>query len=197
MTHYTSRFSMVPVGPSSIVPSRSPASQSEVKDFLAFVLGEEHYALPLSSIREIMKLPFVTEVPLAPPNVIGIISVRGRVTTLIDLRRLLKMSELRSTSKSRVLLVDRGDEVIGLLVDRVLQVYRLTEEEIELATTMGGEQTEYVTGIGRPGLSRKADAQREIAQGELESHEPSVQTVDDSIGAEILILLDPETLLKI
>ena len=114
MTQFTSRFSMVPVGPSSIEPSRAPTGQSEVKDFLAFVLCEERYALPLSSIREIMKLPFVTEVPLAPPNVIGIISVRGRVTTLIDLRRLLRMSELRPTSKSRVLLVDRGDEVIGV-----------------------------------------------------------------------------------
>jgi len=188
---------MVPVGATSIVPSRSPASQSESKDFLAFELGEEHYALPLSSIREIMKLHYVTEVPLAPPNVIGIISVRGRVTTLIDLRRLLKMSELRPTFKSRVLLVDKGDEVIGLLVDRVLQVYRLTEEEIELASTMGGEQTEYVTGIGRPGLSRKADAQRETDQDELLFQEASAQTVEDSIGAEILILLDPETLLKL
>lgn len=197
MTQYSSRFSMVPAGTTSIVPSRSPAGRSEVKDFLAFVLGDEHYAIPLSSIREIMKLPYVTEVPLAPPNVIGIISVRGRVTTLVDLRRLLKMSELGPTSKSRVLLVDRGDEVIGLLVDRVLQVYRLTEEEIELATTMGGEQTEYVTGIGRPGLSRKADAQRETAEEESQFQEPSVQTVDDSIGAEILILLDPETLLKL
>lgn len=197
MTSYSSRFSIVPAGARSNVPSRSPASHTEIKDFLAFELGEEHYALPLSSIREIMKLPYVTEVPLAPLNVIGIISVRGRVTTLIDLRRLLKMSELRPTSKSRVLLVDKGDEVIGLLVDRVLQVYRLTEEEIESATTMSGEQAEYVTGIGRPGLSRKVEAQQDTDREELLFQEPAVQTVEDSIGAEILILLDPETLMKL
>ncbi|MBN1655110.1 MAG: chemotaxis protein CheW [Deltaproteobacteria bacterium] len=196
MTHYSSRFSLVPVGTGSFSPSRTPASASEIKDFLAFALGEEHYALPLSSIREIMKLPYITEVPLAPANVIGIISVRGRVTTLIDMRRLLSMSELQPTSKSRVLLVSKGDEVIGLLVDRVLQVYRLTDNEIETASTMGGEQAAYVTGIGRPALARKGEVIPENGQQNARFREQLAQTVDDSIGVEILILLDPDTLLQ-
>jgi chemotaxis signal transduction protein len=51
---------------------------------------------------------------------------------------------------TRVLLVDAGDEVLGLLVDSVLQVYRLYEDEVELASALGGDLNEYVMGIGRP-----------------------------------------------
>jgi purine-binding chemotaxis protein CheW len=195
MTSNTSRFSMVPVGTTSLTSSRRPPSPVEPKDFLAFVLGEEHYAIPLSSIREIMKLPYVTEVPLAPPNVIGIISVRGRVTTLIDMRRLLKMPEQEPTAKSRVLLVDEGDEIVGLLIDRVLQVYRLSAEEVELSSTIGGEQTTYVTGIGRPGLSRRREERRDVVLADGRTHRESSSDIEESIGAEILILLDPKILL--
>ena len=54
------------------------------------------------------------------------------------------------TVPRRILLVNVGDEEIGLLVDEVLQVYRLSEAEIELPSVLGGEQPPHVVGIGRP-----------------------------------------------
>jgi purine-binding chemotaxis protein CheW len=77
--------------------------------------------------------------------------VRGRVTTVIDLRRRLRVREASFDKNTRVLLIDTGGkEVLGLLVDAVLQVYRLFEDEVELASAVGSDLNEYVMGIGRP-----------------------------------------------
>lgn len=135
-----------------------------VHSFLAFGLGSEQFALPLGSVREILKLCPITEVPRSKPYVLGILSVRGRITTVIDLRHRLRMPPTESTKNTRILLVDGGGEVIGLLVDRVFQVHRLFEDEMEWATEFSGEVSECVTGIGRPGLRKEA---RDRSEGDF------------------------------
>lgn len=155
-----------------------------VREFLAFLLGPETYALPLSCVREIMRVPTITEVPRAPHEVLGIVSVRGQVTTLIDLRRKLKVSETQISSRTRVLLVDQGDEILGLLCDRVLQVHRLSEDEVEMSSVLGREASSYVMGIGRPG-------KRKTTTGSADQKTQVAASDDD-----ILILLDPIVLLK-
>ena len=70
-----------------------PATDGGVREFLAFELSAERYALPLACVREIMRVSAVTEVPRAPSDVLGVISVRGQVTTVLDLRRKLHLPE--------------------------------------------------------------------------------------------------------
>jgi purine-binding chemotaxis protein CheW len=82
---------------------------------------------------------------------VGIVSVRGQVTTVIDLRRRLGFTADPLTAHTRILLVESPDEVLGLLVDEVTQVYRLSHSEIEAASSvLGGEFSNHVAGIGRP-----------------------------------------------
>jgi purine-binding chemotaxis protein CheW len=154
-------------------------SSEVTREFLAFELGGENYALPLSSIREILKPPPVTGVPRASRDVIGIISVRGRITTVIDLRRRLNLAEAKQSKASRILLVDREDEIIGVLVDGVHQVYRLDPEEVEYSSVMGSDASDHFMGIGRP----------RVARG---SRGASAVESEDAI----LILLDPIPLLR-
>lgn len=179
------RQTIVPAGQSVAV--RAPTSASMlvgapvVRELLAFVIADETYALPLRSVREILKVPPITGVPRAPADVLGIISVRGRITTVRDLRRVLKMPEGPTEKHTRVLLVEAGDdEVIGLLVDRVLQVYRLDEDEVELAAVVGGDMSEHVMGVGRPRATTKRDEDGDAALG----------------TEDILVLLDPGPLLR-
>ncbi|HJL16204.1 MAG TPA: chemotaxis protein CheW [Sandaracinaceae bacterium LLY-WYZ-13_1] len=169
----TRRDTVVPAAPSR---SKEPARGHATRDFLAFGLAGERFALPLAAVREILKVAPITEVPRARPHVLGILSVRGRITTVMDLRRRLRMAPAGDDDKQRrILLVDGGQEVVGLLVDEVYQVYRLHEEEMELAAVVAGDLSEYVFGIGRPGtLDEEVEVERD----------------------EILILLDPEPLLK-
>jgi purine-binding chemotaxis protein CheW len=165
------------------VQRHDTAEEAGVREFLAFVVASETYALPLSCIREILRVPSVTPVPRAPHEVLGIISVRGQVTTLIDLRQRLRVQAAPISSRTRVLLVDQGDEIMGLLCDRVQQVHRLSENEVELASVLGADAASYVMGIGRPG-GYKPEAQ------------PDGRAEADGNDAEILILLDPIALLK-
>ena len=161
------------------------AEDAGMREFLAFVVASETYALPLSCIREILRVPSVTPVPRAPKDVLGIISVRGQVTTLIDLRQRLRVQAAPVSSRTRVLLVDQGDEILGLLCDRVQQVHRLSENEVELASVLGADAASYVMGIGRPG-QRKTEAHN------VKEH----HAAKDGNEADILILLDPIALLK-
>jgi len=121
-------------------------------EYLAFSLGGEAYAIEIGNIVEILKPLPITEVPRADPDVVGVMSVRGRLIAVLDLKRRFKLTRsFMMDRRSRILLVDAIDEEIGLLVDEVLQVYRLSETEIEPPTVLGSEQAPYVVGIGRPG----------------------------------------------
>jgi chemotaxis signal transduction protein len=85
----------------------------------------------------------------------------------------LRMDARPATPKSRILLVEDDGETVGLLVDNVLQVYRLHDVEIELASVLGAEAPPYLFGIGRP----------------VDAGEPSA-------GREFLLLLDAGALLR-
>ncbi|MBX3274082.1 MAG: purine-binding chemotaxis protein CheW [Sandaracinaceae bacterium] len=166
------RETVVPA-PLGRAKGRAERMGEQTREFLAFALAGERFALPLASVREILKLSPITEVPRAPRDVLGILSVRGRITTVIDLRRRLRLPHGEVTRGARVLLVDAGVEVLGLLVDEVFQVYRLSPDEIELAAVVAGDLSDYVYGIGRPGAVERGAA-----------------------ADEIMILLDPVPLLR-
>jgi purine-binding chemotaxis protein CheW len=167
-----------PLGPAFDVGTE-PAPPTRA--LLGFVVGGERYALPLSSIREILRPLPLTEVPRAPSGVMGVVSVRGTVTTLIDLRVRLRVHAETPAATNRILLVDQGSELIGLFVDAVLQVYRLREDEVELAPALGGDAPPHIVGIGRPGWIRTEGGDERGAKGRSE---------------DLLVLLDPIALLK-
>lgn len=120
-------------------------------EYLAFALAGETYAVPIAQLAEILRTPPITEVPRAPSSVVGVISVRGKLVTVIDLRRRLRLRESPLDRRTRILLVDAGGaEQMGLVVDEVRQVWRLAETEIESASVLGGDQAVHIAGIGRP-----------------------------------------------
>ncbi len=136
--------------PSPRLLSRRSGDLGRRTEYLAFVLAGDTYAVQIAYIAEILKPPPVTAVPRAPREVIGVMSVRGRLVTVVDLRRRFGLREQPPDRRTRILLVEAGDEHIGLLVDEVLQVYRLADSEIEPAQVLGGDQPAHIAGIGRP-----------------------------------------------
>jgi purine-binding chemotaxis protein CheW len=188
------------LGPTSsrapgLARSSTRVEDAGVREFLAFMVGSECYALPLSCVREIMRVPPVAEVPRAPADVLGIISVRGQVTTLLDLRKKLDIEGAPIGPRTRVLLVDQGDEALGLLCDRVLQVYRLSEDEVELASVLGSDASSYVMGLGRPG-QRKTQAKANERSLARNAARTPARAADKTSTQDLLILLDPIALLK-
>ncbi len=134
------------------VGDRRIVEQRPVREFLVFSLADELYGVELTKIREILSPPPITDVPRAPRDVIGVCSVRGLLVTVVDLRRRMSVAENPPTRRTRILLANAPhDEVVGLLVDEVRNVVRLSETEIEVATTvLGGDVSEHVFAVGRP-----------------------------------------------
>jgi purine-binding chemotaxis protein CheW len=190
VTLLAKRGTLIPAAPSG-APGRGDriwVGTEGVREFLVIESAGERMGLPLASVREILKISPLTLVPRAPRAVLGILSVRGRITTVIDLRTRLGMATAPDTRSSRILLVDGGEETIGVRVDAVHNVIRLRETEVEPAAVVGAELPEHVLGIGRPYREQvqKADQGR-VAKG----------TFEKDADAEVVILLDPTTLLRI
>jgi len=120
-------------------------------EMLAFALGDEEYAIDIRRLREIIRTRPITEVPRAPAFVLGVISVRGEVLPVIDLRQRLRRPRAAPGRGSRVLIVKRDGEAFGLLVDSVHDVVRLRDEDIEATPALlGASDSEYIAGIARP-----------------------------------------------
>lgn len=120
-------------------------------EYLAFRLAGETYGVPIGYVAEIVRPPPMTEIPRAPWGITGVVSVRGKLVTVVDLRRRFDLPLAPETRRTRILLSDVGSgETLGLLVDEVLQVYRLADNEIEPAAALGGDQPPHIAGIGRP-----------------------------------------------
>ncbi len=126
-----------------------PTSETGAIAVLAVAAGNETYGFPLSAVREIVAPLPVAEVPRAASSVLGVITVRGQIVTLLDLPKILNLHIDHAAPYGRVLLVDNGEELIGVAVDRVIQVFRLEPQQIEYASAMGADLSDYVVGIGR------------------------------------------------
>lgn len=126
-----------------------PDSKTGAVAVLGVLAGDEAYGFPLAAVREILVPPPLTEVPRAADHFLGVISVRGEIITVIDLPRMLRLEIEQLQPYGRVLLVDNGQELIGVAVDRVIQVYRLEPGQIEYASSMGANLSDYVVGVGR------------------------------------------------
>ena len=111
---------------------------------VVFRVEKERYALPLSSVREVVAPPqSFSVVPRAPRAVKGVMNLRGRVVTVVELARLLGMGEELQPGQ-KVVLLDRGRRDLGLLVTDVEGI-----ESIERLTPAPGQQLSAVKGLAR------------------------------------------------
>jgi purine-binding chemotaxis protein CheW len=90
-------------------------------------------------------------VPRAPAYLLGVVSLRGQIVPLIDLRRRLGLPPGPDTRATRILVVDQAGESFGLLVDSVRQVVRLRDDEMESRPpALASRESEFIAGIARP-----------------------------------------------
>lgn len=118
--------------------------------FLAFQLGPEEYALDITQISEIIKPREYTDIPRVPEFILGLISLRGVVVPVFDLRQRFRLGEKHLTSASRIVVCREGDVIAGLLVDSINQVIRLAADRIEPPpAVLTGVDRNLVNGVGR------------------------------------------------
>ncbi len=110
-------------------------AHEELRQVLAFTLDAAPYALPIERVREIVRLRPATPVPRLPSDVRGVISLRGAIVQIVDLRRRLGLAPTEPTRTSRIVIVTGEDgKLAGLLVDAVTDVLSLDDQATRSAT---------------------------------------------------------------
>lgn len=128
----------------------APAVQNDYEEFLCFRVSDETYGINIMEIKEIIKPRTVTEVPRAPSFVSGVISLRGVIIPIIDMRDRLGLRREQVTGRERIVVVKTRDAYAGLTVDQVVQVVRIPHESYESAPAiLEGIDQDFVSGIGR------------------------------------------------
>jgi purine-binding chemotaxis protein CheW len=118
--------------------------------WLTFAVGGEEYAIELNSVSEIIKPRDVTDIPRVPDFILGIISLRGIIVPIYDLARRLKLGSVTLSPQSRIIVCQEDDRMIGLLVDGITQVARISEKKIELPPAVLADlDRDFVSGVGR------------------------------------------------
>ena len=139
-----------PVPPAAGSWDDDGAAEDEIVEYLAFLLGPEEYAVKVDDVKEIIRLQGITKVPRAPEFVQGIISLRGVIIPVFDVKRRLGLPEADRTRSTRIVVLSEAGSPQGIIVDRVTGVARLKADGIEPPpAVIGGVEGEYIEGIGR------------------------------------------------
>lgn len=162
----------------AVAPGEAEGAAPEpIHEYLAFFLDLECYGIPITAVREIVRVPALTEVPRSGPDLLGVINLRGEVLPVYDLKLRLRLQS--SPSKvagpegapeaiphgARVLVIRGGDlGDVGVLVDGVSEVLRMPDSELEPAPA-GTTERDCIVGLGRRGdqLCILLDLERALA----------------------------------
>jgi purine-binding chemotaxis protein CheW len=119
-------------------------------ELLGFMLSDEEYALDILEIKEIVRLQPITAVPRSPAWLKGIVTLRGVIVPIFDLRSRLGLQEIEHGTDTRIVVVYRGEELAGLIVDRITQVMRVGIDAIEPPPqTIAVVEAEFLRGVAR------------------------------------------------
>lgn len=133
--------------------SPEPPAIGEVLEIVQFQLAEEVYGIESVFVREVAPLKELTPLPHTPTFVRGLMSIRGELLAVIDLKRFFDLPERGLTDLNKVIVVRDERMTVGLLADRVLGVCSLSQEEIHPPLpTLTGIRHDYLRGVTRDHL---------------------------------------------
>jgi purine-binding chemotaxis protein CheW len=117
---------------------------------VGFQVGRETYGVPIKSLHEIVRVPEITVVPDAPDYLEGVINLRGKIVSVMDLRKRFgdKLATLKK--QNRILVVEHSGKLAGLIVDSATEVLKIAGEDVEAPPAVFQEGgLNCVTGLGK------------------------------------------------
>ena len=116
---------------------------------VGFRVGREVFGVPISLIHEIVRVPEITSVPDSPGCVQGVINLRGKIVSVVDLRRRFGEKNITPNKKNRILVSEMHGKLVGLIVDSASEVLKIPENDVELPPVLNQGDHNYVTGVGK------------------------------------------------
>lgn len=126
------------------------SKQIEEKEiqYLLFESADSLYGLDILKINEILKPVLVTRLPNAENFVLGVINLRGNIVPIIDIRKILKNEYTELTNFSRIIVCNVNQKLLGLLVEKVMEVVTIKNTDIE-GEEVKNFSEQYIQGIGK------------------------------------------------
>jgi len=126
-------------------------SDEDILQIVSFsLLNEVEYGIDILSIHEILKMPAITRLPNSPEFIKGVLNLRGNVLPVVNVRVRFGLPESPRTESTRIIVVEVGSRLIGLLVDEVFQVVRIPKRNVDTPNELiEGVSAEFIDGIGR------------------------------------------------
>jgi purine-binding chemotaxis protein CheW len=117
---------------------------------VGFQVGRETYGVPITSLHEIVRVPEITAVPDAPDYMEGVINLRGKIVSVIDLRKRLGEKKVTPSRRNRILVVEHNGRLSGLIVDSASEVLKIPPVDVEPSPAALQEGSlNCVTGLGK------------------------------------------------
>lgn len=178
--------------------------ESDTRQFVTFIAGEEVFAVDMAPVQEIIRVPDVVKVPLAPHTLEGLANLRGKVLPIISLRRVFGFEELEYNDSTRAIVIDIG-QPLGFVVDRVASVVGVEPGKIEgVESIRSTVNTELLSGIikdvGGHAMIMVLDFAKLIAREFAEiaavakktdmtsAHADGIEADDDNAGDELQLV---------
>ncbi len=132
----------------AVIQQNSTSDATGTLQLVSFRLAEEEYGIEITKIREIILMGEITRVPQTPHYVKGLINLRSTVIPVVDLRSRFGLPEGELTDESRIMVLHVGTKTVGIVVDAVSEVLRVSQEQIAPPPpTVAGLGREYLTGL--------------------------------------------------
>lgn len=156
---------------------RTELKEEAKMQLVVFRLGKEEFAVEILQVQEIILLAPITRVPKAPAFVEGVINLRGEIIAVVDLRKRFGLEAGKLGDEARIVVVNVGDNLVGMIVDQVTQPLSLPVSQIQPPPPLaGGVDAAYLKGVGEVdgrlivilNLERSLSPQEMQAIGEME-----------------------------
>ncbi|TQD27557.1 chemotaxis protein CheW [Methanolobus vulcani] len=123
----------------------------ELLQMVVFQLGGEEFGVEIMKVQEIIRMPEITQIPQSPEFVEGVINLRGRIIVVINLDKRFNLTSKEIDSNSRIIVVEIGENVVGMIVDSVNEVLRIPKSSVDPAPELVTStiSREYITGVGK------------------------------------------------
>ena len=129
---------------------RFGGKSDELLQLVSFKIGSEEFGVDILKVQEINRMVEITKVPQAPHYVEGVINLRGKVIPIVDLRKRFNLELKEYDKNTRIVVVDIGGNIMGMVVDSVSEVLRLPSDTIEPPPEVAtGVNSEYIKGVAK------------------------------------------------
>lgn len=123
---------------------------AQAGQYLTFILKGQTYGLPISSVQEINRMSEIAPVPRTPKFVAGVMNLRGKVISVVDLRLKFGFEKTNYTKETCIIVIEGKNGQVGTIVDSVSAVVDLAPNQIEPAPVMGdGHELAFIVGMGK------------------------------------------------